>query len=436
MTSLLRSKLVPARGLASRAAPAPDPAESRKFGGRSANIGTIRGGRRPRPRTRNEANRSPDSGAAQLAIRAVRSESVAGMGSFLLRCCAILAALLLAAPASAHPVPFSYLDLEVQDEAVEGRIRAHLTDLAPVLGVADPEDLLRPDVRAAHRARIERYLASRIALEDDAFARAEWGPIAVVDANEALELEFRIPGPPAGALSIGTNLFPADPNHQTFINVYESGDLRQQFILSATTDPVIYYRGTTSGALAVMGTFIPSGVHHIMIGPDHILFLVGLLLLGGGSRKLVMIVTAFTIGHSVTLSLAALDILNPPPWLIEPAIALSIVVVGVDNLFQRKEKGRDLRAGVALVFGLVHGFGFANVLREFGLPQEALGWSLFSFNVGVELGQLAIVLVVASALALVRRRWPAADNGIVIGGSAVVIAAGAYWFVERVFFGG
>jgi hypothetical protein len=167
-----------------------------------------------------------------------------------------------------------------------------------------------------------------------------------------------------------------------------------------------------------------------------VLFLIGLLLLGGSLRKLVTIVTAFTLGHSVTLSLAALDIVTPPAWLIEPAIALSIVVVGVDNLLQRKEKGRDLRAWVALFFGLVHGFGFANVLREFGLPQEALGWSLFSFNVGVELGQLAIVLVVASALALIRRRWPRTDRAIVIGGSAVVIAAGAWWFAQRVFFGG
>ena len=152
-------------------------------------------------------------------------------------------------------------------------------------------------------------------------------------------------------------------------------------------------------------------------------------------RKLVTIVTMFTVGHSITLSLAALDIVTPPPWLIEPAIALSIVVVGADNLLQRKEKGRDLRAFVALFFGLVHGFGFANVLKEFGLPQEALGWSLFSFNVGVELGQLAIVLVVATALAYSRRRWPSADKWVVIGGSAAVTAAGAFWFVERVFLG-
>jgi hydrogenase/urease accessory protein HupE len=358
------------------------------------------------------------------------------MGPFLLRCCAFLVALLLAAPASAHPVPFSYLDLEVHDSAVDGRIRVHLNDLAPILGLDDPQALLDRGVRSAHRAEIERYIASRIAFENGGFQRARWGAMTVVDENEAIELTFTIPGVPEGALALDTNLFPADPNHQTFVNVYEDGGLRQQFILSATTDPVTYYRGTTAGAFAVMGTFIPSGVHHIMIGPDHVLFLVGLLLLGGSLRRLVAIVTMFTVGHSITLSLAALDIVNPPGWLIEPAIALSIVLVGADNLLQRKEQGRDLRAWVAGAFGLVHGFGFASVLREFGLPQEALGWSLFSFNVGVELGQLAIVLVVASALAFVRRRWPKADTAVVVGGSAVVIAAGAYWFVERVFFGG
>ena len=347
-----------------------------------------------------------------------------------------LLALLLAVPASAHPVPFSYLDLEVHDAAVEGRIRVHLVDIAPVLGLADPQALLDPVVRDTHRAAIERYLASRIAFENGGFRRADWGEMAVVDENEAIELTFTIPGRPEGALALDTKLFPADPNHQTFVNVYEDGELAQQFILSAATDPVTYYRGTTAGAFAVMGTFIPSGVHHIMIGPDHILFLVGLLLLGGSLRRLVTIVTMFTVGHSITLSLAALDILNPPPWLIEPAIALSIVVVGADNLLQRQEKGRDLRAWVAGAFGLIHGFGFANVLKEFGLPQEALGWSLFSFNVGVELGQLAIVLVVASALALLRRRLPKADKWVVLGGSIVVIAAGGYWFVERVFFGG
>jgi hypothetical protein len=147
---------------------------------------------------------------------------------------------------------------------------------------------------------------------------------------------------------------------------------------------------------------------------------------------LVRIVTAFTIGHSITLSLAALNWVTPPPSIIEPAIALSIVFVGADNLV--RGDGRDLRAWAALTFGLVHGFGFANVLREFGLPREALGWSLFSFNFGVEIGQLAVVLLVASVLTAIRRRSDVAGARVAIAGSVVVIAAGTYWFVQRVFF--
>lgn len=355
----------------------------------------------------------------------------------LLRWLAAFLALVLAAPAAAHPVPFSYLDLEVHEDALDGRVRVHLGDAAPALGIADPQDLLNADVINARRQELERYLASRILLGGDGLEHAQWDDtILIVDDRGALELSFRIPGPPGGALSIDADLFPRDPNHQTFVNVYEAGDLRQQLVFAAASEPQTYYRGTTAGAVEVMKTFIPSGVHHILIGPDHILFLIGLLLLGGNLRRLVAIVTAFTLGHSVTLSLAALDIVSPPGWMVEPAIALSIVVIGADNLLQRKGQGRDLRAWVAGAFGLVHGFGFASVLREFGLPQEALGWSLFSFNVGVELGQLAVVLVVASALGLVRRRWPAADKWVVIGGSAAVIAAGAWWFVERVFLGG
>jgi hydrogenase/urease accessory protein HupE len=259
-----------------------------------------------------------------------------------------------------------------------------------------------------------------------------WQGMEAAPDRHAVQLRFRIPVPRPAAIGVQTRMFPYDPIHQTFVNVYEDNELRQQMIFAADSGERVYYSGTTQGALAVMQTFIPSGIHHIMIGPDHILFLIGLLLLGGTWKQLVKIVTAFTIGHSITLSLAALNIVNPPPQIIEPAIALSIVFVGADNLV--RGSGRDLRAWAALVFGLVHGFGFANVLREFGLPDEALGWSLFSFNFGVEIGQLAIVLVVASLLALIRRRSEPLGYRVAYAGSVVVIAAGAYWFVERVFF--
>ena len=157
-----------------------------------------------------------------------------------------------------------------------------------------------------------------------------------------------------------------------------------------------------------MKKFIPAGIHHILIGPDHLLFLVGLLLLGGSVRQLLIVVTSFTVAHSITLSLAALNIVTPPARLIEPAIALSIVYVGADNMLAKG--GRDVRGWIAFTFGFIHGFGFANVLREMDLPARALGWSLFSFNVGVEIGQLLVVVLVASAFRACARaaRGPAA----------------------------
>jgi hypothetical protein len=338
-----------------------------------------------------------------------------------------------ASAAWAHPAPFSYLDVVFKDGGIEGTLVVHVIDVAHELGVP-PEKVMEPGFAESQQERIEKILASRLFLQGDRRLSFEWQGIEVMREEQALRLRYRIKDANFGALTIDTNLFPYDQLHQTFINVYDEGQLRQQIIFNAETNAHVYYRGTTQGALEVMKTFIPSGTHHILIGPDHILFLIGLLLLGGSWGALVRIVTAFTIGHSITLSLAALDIVTPPPSIIEPAIALSIVFVGADNLV--RGDGRDLRAWVALVFGLVHGFGFANVLREFGLPREALGWSLFSFNFGVEIGQLGIVLVVAAVLAAIRRRSDRLNQQMVFAGSVIVILAGGYWFVQRVFLTG
>jgi hydrogenase/urease accessory protein HupE len=236
----------------------------------------------------------------------------------------------------------------------------------------------------------------------------------------------------AGAVRVSAVLFPYDPKHQTFVNVYEGGALSSQAILDGEHRAFEYFSGTRQGALAVAERFVPAGVHHILIGPDHLLFLIGLLLLGGSIRQLALVVTAFTLAHSLTLSLAVLGVFDPPARLVEPAIALSIVYVGVDNLTRRE--GRDLRAWIALGFGLVHGLGFASVLREMDLPRRALGLSLVSFNLGVEIGQLAVVVVVASALATLRARSPWAGQRLAVVGSCVVVAAGSFWFVQRLLF--
>ena len=346
----------------------------------------------------------------------------------------VLVLALLAAPslAAAHPAPFSYLDLRVGNDVIEGALVVHIIDVAHDLGIAAPEKLLDRSTAYGNLDRLTALVAQRLVLRSDQPLTIQWGDVDTLPERQGIQLHFRIHTPRPATLGIHALMFPYDRLHQTFVNVYEDGALRQQFVLSADNPDRTYYSGTTQGAIAVIKTFVPAGIHHILIGPDHILFLIGLLLLGGGWKALLKIVTAFTIGHSITLSLAALNVVTPPPNVIEPAIALSIVFVGADNLV--RGGGSDVRALIALTFGLVHGFGFANVLREFGLPREALGWSLFSFNVGVEIGQLFIVLLVATALAVVRRRSETVGMRVAYAGSLIVIAAGTYWFVQRVFF--
>ena len=342
-----------------------------------------------------------------------------------------------ATPVAAHPAPFSYLDIVFRNGGIEGTLVVHVIDVAHDLSLTPPDVLLDPATIAARRDAITALLAPRLTIAargglGDRPLTLTWTAVEPLRDEQALRLRYRIAGEQPFGLAVDTNLFPYDPKHQTFVNIYEGATLRQQLIFNAEADGYTHYLGTTQKPLAVMGVFVPSGVHHILIGPDHILFLIGLLLTGGSWRTLIKIVTAFTLGHSVTLSLAALSVLMPRATIIEPAIALSIVFVGADNLV--RGEGRDLRAWVALVFGLVHGFGFANVLREFGLPPAALGWSLFSFNVGVEVGQLAIVLVVASVLAAIRKHSERLGQRVTMAGSVVVILAGTYWFIERVFF--
>ena len=344
-----------------------------------------------------------------------------------------LIAIACARNAAAHPSPFSYIDVVLRVDGIEGSVLVHIYDAAHDLNIPSQERLLDPAFLETQRVALEALLSRRLDIKADGrLLIPEWTGADAVPEQQGVRFRFKVRAGRPGSLILHPKVFPYDPQHQTFVNVYEDDTLRQQFAFSAHTGPRTYYAGTRQGTVAVVRTFVPSGIEHILIGPDHILFLIGLLLLGGGWKALVRIVTAFTIGHSITLSLAALGIVSPPARLIEPAIALSIVFVGADNLV--RGHGRDVRAWIALVFGLVHGFGFASVLREFGLPQEALGWSLFSFNVGVEIGQLAIVLVVATLLAAIRRWSDAIGYRVAYAGSVIVIAAGSYWFVERVFF--
>lgn len=339
-----------------------------------------------------------------------------------------------AVPAAAHPVPFSYLDLRLRSRLVEAALVVHVVDVGHDLHVT-PENLLDPGFAVTRTAAIAGLVGGRLrVLADGQVLDAAWADVEVIADRQALRLHARVPlDQPAGALAVEGVLFPYDPQHKTFVNVYE-GDHVQQAILERGRTRFEYFTGTRQGLAAVVGRFLPAGIGHILIGADHVLFLIGLLLLGGTLRRLALIVTGFTLAHSVTLSLAALGVLRPPVWIVEPAIALGIVYVGTDNLLVRN--GRDVRAWIAFGFGFVHGFGFAGVLGEMDLPPRALGLSLLSFNLGVEIGQLVVVAAVAAALEALRARSAVLGQRLAFTGSIVVMVAGAYWFAERITFPG
>jgi hypothetical protein len=213
--------------------------------------------------------------------------------------------------------------------------------------------------------------------------------------------------------------------------------------IGATSNEDVLYRGheeiSVTAASASGGappprtqlgvfSFVRMGVEHILTGYDHLVFLFGLILVGGRVRALVGVVTAFTIAHSITLALAALDIWSPPSRIVEAGIALSIVYVGVENFFVTNA---EHRWRITFPFGLVHGFGFASALREVSLARAQIPVALVSFNVGVEVGQLSVMAVLLPVILLCKRRgW--LDRRATLVLSAGVVVAGGVWFVQRV----
>ena len=345
-----------------------------------------------------------------------------------------IAALLLAllVTASAHDEPTSFLDLRLGANGITASLTASTTDLAHDLPAVEPAMLLDPAVAAAHRAALADIVRSRLRITADGTPlAAELRGILPVPAKRDMHLEFHFawPAPPA-AIQVQARLFPYDPRHRTFVNIYENDRLQRQEIFEGEAAPLEFRGGSRQSIASVVRQFVASGVHHIFIGPDHILFVIGLLLLGGSVWQLLKIVTAFTVAHSITLGLATFGLLRPPASLIEPAIALSIVFVGLHAFFGKKE--HDPRLFFAFGFGLIHGFGFANVLQEMELPRHALGWSLAAFNGGVEIGQACIVLAIAPLLALLRHRSARASERVIATGALAVTTAGAFWFFQRI----
>jgi hydrogenase/urease accessory protein HupE len=217
--------------------------------------------------------------------------------------------------------------------------------------------------------------------------------------------------------------------HRALVVAHFGGKARQ-FVRQGPADLELVV-GEGSTRWQVVGEFLRWGAEHIFVGYDHIAFLLALLLVAGGLVELLKIVTSFTVAHSLTLLLAALDLLRIPSRLTEVLIAASIVYVAAENLWLKRTQHRWW---LTFLFGLVHGLGFATQLRErLSELEGSVLLPVVSFNLGVELGQIAIVSLAFPLLLLARRRLERAPRPqlLVRFGSIPILALGLYWFVER-----
>lgn len=195
---------------------------------------------------------------------------------------------------------------------------------------------------------------------------------------------------------------------------------------------VIAYELDKMSDSEVFGEYIWQGFQHIIpLGLDHILFIACVFFGNGSLKQIVLQASMFTLAHSVTLALAMYQIIAPPAYIIEPLIALSIVLLALENV--RAPKPQPWRMALIFLFGLVHGMGFAGALSELGLPEYAFAKALIAFNIGVELGQLSIIalLYVGLALAFSKKQWY--RKTIVIPASLIIALVASYWTYERIF---
>ena len=349
--------------------------------------------------------------------------------------------------AHAHIASNGFLTLDVQGTRIEGALELAIRDAELAVGLDTNHDgqVTWGELRA-HRADLELYLRSRLRIgSGDSACREEFGSLEVNERTDGnylwLSVTAHCPAP-LTELSIDYALLrDVDPSHRGLLAVTAWGETQTGVLGSGAGLKRIVLQHPAPWRAA--GEYLATGVWHIWSGIDHLLFLLSLLLPAVLRRQddrwealalakpafvnILKVVTAFTLAHSITLSLAAFDIVHLPSRLTESVIAASIIVAALNHLFPHVT---DSRWRIAFAFGLLHGFGFASVLADMGLPAGARALSLVSFNAGVELGQLAVVAALMP-LAYAIRATTFYRRTILQWGSSAIAALALVWLVQR-----
>ena len=356
----------------------------------------------------------------------------------------------LAGTAHAHKPSDSYLALEADAGALRGQWDIALRDLEYAIGLDANGDgaITWGELRAKH-ADIASYALARLALRAGGTACRLEPTAHLVDehtdgAYAVLRFAADCGGRALREIEIEYTLFAdLDPTHRGLLRA-RLGARTVTAVLGPDRPRLLLQAGGLS-RLAQFLDYAREGTWHIWIGFDHVLFLLSLLLpsvfvaqgrgwrpaerFSGAFWDVFRVATSFTVAHSITLSLAALSVIQLPSRLVESAIAFSVVLAALNNIWPLVHGRRWL---VAFGFGLIHGFGFASVLTDLGLPRETLLLALVGFNLGVELGQLAIVAAFLPLAYALRRTWGYRRIAFV-GGSAAIVAVAGLWLVERAF---
>lgn len=358
-----------------------------------------------------------------------------------------LALLVLTAPAFAHKSSDSYLRIDVEQARISGAWDIALRDLDFALALdADGDgELTWGEVRDA-RARISDYAFARLRLQADAASCAITPNDLLIDTHSDgayAVLRFNAQcAQAAEALSIDYQLlFELDAQHRGLVRLTSNG----------TTQSAVFAPDTHTQKLSLaaaipfsdFGSYVELGIEHIVSGIDHLLFLFALLLpavlrrvdntwhsverLPAALIDITKVVTAFTLAHSLTLALAVFGVVQLPSMLVESAIAISIIVAALNNVWPMFS---EQRWTLAFAFGLMHGFGFSGALTDLGLAREQLASALVGFNLGVELAQLAFIALVVPTMFALRRRVPYVRT-VLAPGSALIALMGTVWLFER-----
>lgn len=355
----------------------------------------------------------------------------------------------MASNARAHKPSDSYLIFDVDGSTVNGQWDIALRDLDFAIGLDTNGDarITWGEVRQK-RAEIDAYAMARLQIFDSTTqCPAQVSQHLIDDHTDGAYVVIKFKAVCASALSklqIGYRLFfDIDPQHKGLLRLQYNGVTSTAIFSPEKSRQVFELRERSR--LRQFLDYAREGVWHIWIGYDHILFLLALLLPAVVTRtrqqwqgvvafrpafwSVLKIVTAFTLAHSITLTLATLGIISLPSRWVESTIAASVVIAALNNLFPLFSERRWM---MAFLFGLIHGFGFASVLTDLGLPQNALIVALVGFNVGVEAGQLAIVGAFLPCAFFLRNTW-LYRRLTLMGGSAVIAVLASIWFIERAF---